>query len=93
MPECTAWSESLMGLLCHRTTSILAIYWIYDLFVVKYGTFAQFLDIKTVSRSSRLVAFGESGSDVHPGSDIALLVLHHKWNRHGSGSTILRSKR
>ncbi|KAJ9103256.1 hypothetical protein QFC21_002679 [Naganishia friedmannii] len=40
---------SVVGVfLINLTTSILAIYWIYDLFVVKYGTFAQFLDIKTL---------------------------------------------
>jgi hypothetical protein len=33
-------------------SSALAIYWVYHLFVVQYGTFAQFLDIKTVSLAS-----------------------------------------
>ncbi|KAJ9105979.1 hypothetical protein QFC19_003314 [Naganishia cerealis] len=46
-----SWIQKLavMGVVAiNLITSILAIYWTFDLFVVRYGTFAQFLEIKTM---------------------------------------------
>lgn len=54
-------------------TSVLAVYWIYHLFVVQYGSFAQFLDIKTVrvvdiTRSRLLTPLTTSASFSSSGS-------------------------
>jgi hypothetical protein len=72
-------------------TSVLAIFWFYRLFVVQYGSYAQFLDTKTV-RSGSFIPFCIALIEVML-CRAAVLVLHHQRYWYGSGTAVLCQKR
>jgi hypothetical protein len=86
-----ALKDTTLTTLNGSATSVLVIFWIYRLFVVQYGTYAQFLDTKTVCSGS-FIPFRIAMIEVMSGY-AAVLVLHHQRYWYGSGATVLRQQR